>query len=295
MFSYEERLKAVKLLIQYDMSYSTVMRELGYPSRDSLLNWYAEFTHSDDLHPHFIKQPKYSKTEKEKVINYYIEHGKCISRTVKKLGYPSRPTLAKWIGELDPNKKTHCHSSRTIVKYTREQKEQAVISLCSRSKSAKEVAAEHGTTRENLYIWRRQFLKEGCVQKMARNTKKTENVDDYQSFSDEEAGFREKKSNLKLQVLELKEEVHRLKIERDIYEKAAEIIKKDQGINIQQLTNREKAIIINALRDTYLLKELLEIISMAKSSYCYQSIALNKDKYADLRIMVKNVFSDSSK
>jgi hypothetical protein len=28
---------------------------------------------------------------------------------------------------------------------------------------------------------------------MARNTKKTENVDDYQSFSDEEAGFREKK------------------------------------------------------------------------------------------------------
>jgi hypothetical protein len=93
----------------------------------------------------------------------------------------------------------------------------------------------------------------------------------------------------------LKEEVHRLKIERDIYEKAAEIIKKEQGINIQQLTNREKAIIINALRDTYLLKELLEIISMAKSSYCYQSIALNKDKYADLRIMVKNVFSDSSK
>ncbi len=57
----------------------------------------------------------------------------------------------------------HCRSGGAVVKYTREQKEQAVISLCSRSKSAKEVAAKHGTTRENLYNWKRQFLKEGCV------------------------------------------------------------------------------------------------------------------------------------
>ncbi|WP_164730790.1 hypothetical protein [Acetobacterium bakii] len=29
-------MKAVKLLIQYDMSYSTVVRELGYPSKEAL-------------------------------------------------------------------------------------------------------------------------------------------------------------------------------------------------------------------------------------------------------------------
>jgi transposase-like protein len=33
MYSYDERLKAVKLLLQYDMSYSTVVRELGYPPK----------------------------------------------------------------------------------------------------------------------------------------------------------------------------------------------------------------------------------------------------------------------
>ena len=43
MFSYEERLKAVQLLIKYDMSYSTVMRELGYPTYDSLKSWYKEY------------------------------------------------------------------------------------------------------------------------------------------------------------------------------------------------------------------------------------------------------------
>ncbi len=32
MYSYEQRVNAVELLIQYDMSYSSVMRELGYPS-----------------------------------------------------------------------------------------------------------------------------------------------------------------------------------------------------------------------------------------------------------------------
>jgi transposase InsO family protein len=102
------------------------------------------------------------------------------------------------------------------------------------------------------------------------------------------------KDDLSSQVTELQKEVHRLKIERDIYEKAAEIIKKDQGINLQTLTNREKAIIINALRESYQLKELLEIMCMAKSSYCYQVIAINTDKYADLKAKVKDVFEESS-
>ena len=33
MYLYKERIKAVKLLLQYDMSYSTVVRELGYPPK----------------------------------------------------------------------------------------------------------------------------------------------------------------------------------------------------------------------------------------------------------------------
>ncbi|MGB4439132.1 MAG: transposase [Sedimentibacter sp.] len=171
MFSYEERIKAVKLLIQYDMSYSTVIRELGYPSRESLWNWYNEYSQNGDLHNDFIKQPKFTEEEKRNAVNYYLEHGKCFSRTVKKLGYPSRPVLDKWITEFAPEKKRHCRSGGSIVKYKREQKAQAVISLCSLSKSAKDVAAEHGTTRENLYNWKCQLLKEERVHSM--NNKKS--------------------------------------------------------------------------------------------------------------------------
>jgi len=45
-------------------------------------------------------------------------------------------------------KKKHYRSGGSLVKYTREQKEQAVISLCSRSKPARKVVNEIGVTRE---------------------------------------------------------------------------------------------------------------------------------------------------
>lgn len=46
------------------------------------------------------------------------------------------------------------------------------------------------------------------------------------------------RNQLILEVTKLKKEIHQLKIEKDIYEKASEIIKKDKGINIKDLTNR---------------------------------------------------------
>ncbi len=48
MFSYDERIKAVQLLLQYDMSYATVIRELGYPSRRALRNWYEEYNQNGE-------------------------------------------------------------------------------------------------------------------------------------------------------------------------------------------------------------------------------------------------------
>jgi len=54
MFSHEERLKAVKLLIQYDMSYTDTIRELEYPSKQTLRNWYTEYKTNNSLHFDFI-------------------------------------------------------------------------------------------------------------------------------------------------------------------------------------------------------------------------------------------------
>ena len=51
MYSYEERLKAVQLYIQYDKSYASIFRELGYPpSSHSIKLWYKEYEKTGGLH-----------------------------------------------------------------------------------------------------------------------------------------------------------------------------------------------------------------------------------------------------
>jgi transposase InsO family protein len=103
-----------------------------------------------------------------------------------------------------------------------------------------------------------------------------------------------RKKALAQQVQELQKEIKHLQLERDILEKAGEIIKKDQGINLATLTNREKAVLIDALRDKYRLKLLLDAMNIAKSSYCYQEQALHApDKYAELRSQVRKIFDEA--
>ena len=201
------------------------------------------------------------------------------------MGYPSRPELTSWIEELAPEQKKSCRYSGSNIKYTQAQKEQAVIELCSRAKTAKEVASKYGVTRENLYNWKRALLGGGDTTKMefiSDNGIQTKT----ELFSENNKLIKERDR--------LQQEVHRLQLEKDILEKAAEIIKKNQGITLDSLTNREKATVIDALRNRYSLKELLIAFHMAKSSYCYQaSVPRKPDKYEDVRENIRNIFSSS--
>ena len=273
------------------MAYSTVLRELGYPSRQGLIKWYKEYIEYGDLHKESRRGrgKSYSDKERNTAINYYLEHGKCIAKTCAKLGYPSRTKLSVWISEMVPEQKRHCNSGGYNIKYTREQKEQAVISLCSRESSAQVVAVKYGVTREVLYNWKRQLLSEGKVQSMKSSSKAASK----KNLVEQNNELQESNAELAKERDILKQEVHRLQLEKDILEKASEIIKKEQGVSISTLTNREKAIVINALRSRYSLKELLELLKMAKSSYCYQVMAITTDKYQYLGLEIQKIFEES--
>ncbi|MDY2790701.1 MAG: IS3 family transposase [Lachnospiraceae bacterium] len=282
MYSKEERLKAVELLIQYDMMYSVVIRELGYPNINTLREWYREYIQDGDVHEFYNRKFKYTNADKQYAVNYYLEHGKCIRRTCKKLGYPSRTLLKAWIEELAPAQKKYCTSGGKNVEYTQEQKQSAVIDMCSRMSSVAQVAEKHGVTRPTLYKWKKELLKESSIIPMKKKEYTTSN----ELMQENEKLIKERD--------ELRKEVYRLQLEKDILEKAAEIIKKEQGIILDSLTNREKAIVIDALRDRYTLKELLMVFHMAKSSYCYQMTVLKApDKYEETRENIRNIFSSS--
>jgi transposase-like protein len=43
MYSNEDRMKVIRLYIEYDYNARAVIRELGYPSRNRLAIWYKEY------------------------------------------------------------------------------------------------------------------------------------------------------------------------------------------------------------------------------------------------------------
>lgn len=292
MYSYEERLKAVKLYIQYDRSYASVYRELGYPpSSHSIKRWVKEYEQNGDLHKSYKKANKYSDEQRQAAIRYYIEHGRSKSRTVKALGYPTRQQLTEWIKQDLPDEVPPCTNSQSLVHLSKEQKEQVAIELCTRDGSAQEIADKYNVSRYSVYNWAWDLLGKGNVSPMPKKKRDTRPV-----TSEEVESLKKEIEHLYSEAEELQRQVYRLRLEKDVLEKAAEIIKKDEGVSLEKLTNREKAIVIGALRNKYKLHELLEILHMAKSSYCYQQAALAApDKYNEIRKKIRSVFDASSK
>jgi len=246
MYSYEERKRAVELYIKYNNNMATVTRELGYPSRGMLYNWYKEFCENGDLRSYAHHgYSKYTDEQRKQAVEYYLEHGRSVSRTIKALGFPKNTTLREWVQADLPDDEDRCVASKTLVRYTEEQKEQAVIRFCAGEGSAKEIAAEIGATESSLRRWRDELLSERCCAKVPYEYGQKANgtTDDFEldkgkkynscrhlpideSASKNETDLANEKQTLTQQVEELKQEVHRLQLERDILEKAGEILKK---------------------------------------------------------------------
>lgn len=284
MFSYEERMRAVLLYIKYGLRTAPVIRELGYPSKQSLRLWYMQYQQMGSLRASYERKLKYSDMERKTAIQHYLEHGKCIEYTIRELGYPCKESLLNWIREACPEERRTLHRGGFHATFKKEEKEQAVIDFCSRTTTARELATQYGVQRQTLYKWKQQLLPEG--QMIMRIKKK--------QFSDKPGELKQEIDRLQEEAAQLNAEVYRLRLEKDVLEKAAEIIKKDQGVSLRMLSNREKATVIDALRDRYCLKELLTVFHMAKSSYCYQ-IASRKapDKYLQITSEIRTAFEES--
>ena len=75
------------------------------------------------------------------------------------------------------------------------------------------------------------------------------------------------RAELERQLESLRRDIRQLQLERDLLKKANEIVKKGLGVNLQLLTNREKTLLVDALRELYALPELLAQLDLARSSY----------------------------
>lgn len=62
----------------------------------SLYNWYREYLDNGGEIPDVNPYQHYSENLKRVAVDHYFEHGKCLARTCRALGYPSSRTV------LDP-------------------------------------------------------------------------------------------------------------------------------------------------------------------------------------------------
>ena len=135
----------------------------------------------------------------------------------------------------------------------------------------------------SIYAWRRKYLKYGMVGLMAKK-----NSIPRQSLSqtDPSEGSDELEA--------LRTQIRELQLEVDVLKETIEVLKKDPGVDLTRLTNREKAVIIGAMKKKYALPMLLTYFHIAKSSYYYQKAALSKpDKYMCYREKIKQLFREN--
>jgi putative transposase len=274
MYSYEDRLRAVRLYIKLGKRSALTIRQLGYPTKNALKSWHREYVQRLDLPAGYVRRAKFSETQKERAVDHYLEHGRCLALTIKALGYPSSTLLSAWVQERRPE------ACIRVVGRSQQLspaiKRSAVIALCMRPGSAQSVAQELGVSRQSLYMWKNQLLGHDASASMKRQKDPPPSSE---------------RAELEQQLEALRRDIRRLQLEQDLLKKANELLKKDLGIDQQLLTNREKTQLVDALRPAYTLMELLREVGLPRSSYFYHRARLEvADKYVDVRRAMSDIF-----
>jgi len=73
MYSYEDRIRAVRLYIKLGKRIAATIRRLGYPTKNSLKAWHREFEQRHDLRTSYVRStPKYSIEQKLSAVDHYL-------------------------------------------------------------------------------------------------------------------------------------------------------------------------------------------------------------------------------
>jgi putative transposase len=170
MYSYEERIRAVKLYIKFRKRTGPTIRQLGYPTKNSLKSWYREHEKGRDLRAGYARlTQKYSAQQRQVAVLHYLDNDRCIASTMRTLGYPCREVLTNWIDELHPDSRLRMVGRAPNIQHSREVKNAAVIELYTRASSAQELADKVEVCRPTLYNWKNQLLGREAPASMTRH------------------------------------------------------------------------------------------------------------------------------
>lgn len=266
--------KTLELLHKYDCQFSKTSRETGIKVR-TIRSWYnREKAGLPLLIRPFVHYKKGKRTPEQmkQVCDYYFEHGENFSNAIKKFGYPSRSCLILWVKKDKRYKKPRRKIKVNKNNYSEDDKISIVKEFANRITSGKESAEKFGVTRETIYSWQKKLTGEKMEIDKSNN-----------------------KDELLSEIEKLRKEKNELELENKILKKANELIKKEIGVNYGNLTNKEKTIVINALKSTYSTTALLNKLKLKKSTFYYENARNLIDKYKDIKEKIKIIFNENYK
>lgn len=128
-------------------------------------------------------------------------------------------------------------------------------------------------SRKTLYDWDREmassFVDVPMIRKRSRNPYSIKSTEQASNKELEQALMKVEDleklvTDLALESEALQKEIYQLKLQKDVLIKMTEVLKKDEGVNHNSLSNREKTIVIDALRNQYKLRDLLTSFGLSK-------------------------------
>ena len=321
VYSKEQRDRAVDLYERYDFSPTAVIHELGYPSEPSLKAWHRDREHeraTGEPSTRGARRRRYTDAQKHAAVDDYLSHGRCMARTMRRLGYPkSKTLLMAWIDELAPGQRKLRHGP-----VPEELKRKAVVAVASGRLKSREAAAELGVEASVVRNWKRQMLagsketpvtkerkgKAGNGRPVARPVvpdapTAAGGSRDAAGLADAVASLERRLAETRARLDELDADIERqrrekteLDIEIAIRKSALELLGKEPGADPENLTNREKTLLVRTVSETLgvTARSLLPVVGIARSTYHYQLNAMKRpDKDASLLELVRETFENS--
>ena len=245
-----------------------------------------------------------------KAVRLYLEKGFDYNLVWLELGYPSESTLIKWCKELNVDLTGKYTGKKHKLRiYSNTDRLAAVRDAIQSEDSVRAVAERHGVHFTTLYKWIAEYERETVyLSNKPDNESVVPELETIEELKAELARLKTSSEGLETNLDDLKranEELkaehsellkanYMLRLENDALLAASKVLKKETGINLEKLTNREKAEVIGALRNSYRLNILLNYFNMPKSSYCYQAKAISKeDKFQQYTCRIRELFEDS--
>ena len=219
----------------------------------------------------------YTKEQEEIALKAYERLGS-VHAVIRRLGYPSKSTLYRWYERRNagaenrhghaaeiPEKSDHKCNTPDHPRHPSAEFKYEVLRRCfDLGEDVEYVSRVIGYSRMSIYTWRRKYLKYGMVGLMAKRKsipRKPLPPESPRPHSEE--------------MQALQEQVQRLQFEVDVLKETLAVLKKDPGVDLTALKNREKAVIIGALREKYATANAFDLLSYSQKQLllpasCYE-------------------------